>query len=239
VSQAKSIIRPDVTRVVLAILIAAQAHAPAAQPRLSAAPDALAQARTAVLGRRAPDGIRALRLKGRLRVGISRDEAVDGLVDVRVLLPDRYLRVDTVNGAERRSGLKGRTPLAPGGDAIAERASFLRLMLGLIAFVPPDTKLAVESTGEPAFADTIAIDLTAPGFAARMVFDSASHVPLRLVYDSRYGAGTVMSFANRRDVDGVQLPSRVTTLIADRVLETLMFDEMQVNPDLRDTDFSR
>jgi hypothetical protein len=48
-----------------------------------------------------------------------------------------------------------------------------------------------------------------------------------------------MSFANRRDVDGVQLPSRVTTLIADRVLETLMFDEMQVNPDLRDTDFSR
>jgi hypothetical protein len=72
-----------------------------------------------------------------------------------------------------------------------------------------------------------------------MVFDRSSHVPLRLVYDSRYGAGTVMSFANRRDVDGLQLPSRVTTLIADRVLETLMFDEMQVNPDLRDADFRR
>jgi hypothetical protein len=238
-SQPKSIIRRDVTRVVLAILIAAQTHAPAAPPGVPSARDALAQARTAVLGRHAPDGVRSLRLKGRLRVGISRDEAVDGLVDVRVLLPDRYLRVDALNGSERRSGFKGRTLLTPGADAIAERASFLRLMLGLIGFVPRDTKLSVESTGEPAFADTVAIDLTAPGFAARMVFDSTSHVPLRLVYDSRYGAGTVMSFANRRDVDGVQLPSRVTTLIADRVLETLMFDEMQVNPDLRDTDFSR
>src|SRR5215467_2729639 len=120
-SQAKSIIRPDVTRAVLAILIAAQSHAPAAQPSVSAASEVIARARTAVLGRYAPDGVRSLRLKGRLRVGISRDEAVDGLVDVRVLLPDHYLRVDTVNGVERRSGLKGRTPLAPGTDAVAER----------------------------------------------------------------------------------------------------------------------
>jgi len=231
-----------VTRVVLGLLIAvttAQTKAPAAQPAAGSARDELGRARIAVLGPHAPDGLRSLRLRGRLRVGISREEAVDGLVDVRVLLPDRFLRVDAVNGSERRSGFRGRTLLTPGGDATAEHASFVRLMLGLIAFAPPEPKLAFESTGEPAFADTIAIDVAASGFAARMVFDSTSHVPLRLVYDSRYGAGTVMSFANRRDVDGVQLPSRVTTLIADRVLETLMFDEMQVNPDLHDTDFSR
>ena len=48
-----------------------------------------------------------------------------------------------------------------------------------------------------------------------------------------------MSFANRLDVDGMLLPSRVTTLVADRVLETLMFDEVHVNADLRDSDFRR
>jgi len=229
---------PNVTRAVVGILIALTS-APTAQPGVAPARDELARAQAAVLGRHAPDGLRSLRLKGRLRVGISRDEAVDGLVDVRVLLPDRYLRVDTINGTERRSGLAGRTLLTPKGDVNAERAGFARLMLGLAAVIPAEPKLMFESTGESSFADTTAIDVSGPGFAARMVFDSASHIPLRLVYDSRYGAGTVMSFANRRDVDGVQLPSRVTTLIADRVLETLMFDDMQVNPDLQDTDFRR
>lgn len=218
----------------------AHAQAPASSRVADTAARAqLEQARTAVLGRQAPDGLRSLTLKGRLRIGVSREQSVDGLVEIRVLLPDRYLRVDTTNGAVRRSGLAGATLLTPKGDLDAERANLARLLLGLAAYVPAEPKLSFESTGEPAFADTVAIDVSAPGFAARMVFDSASHVPLRLVYDSRYGAGTVMSFANRRDVDGVQLPSRVTTLIADRVLETLMFDEMQVNPDLRDADFRR
>jgi hypothetical protein len=40
-------------------------------------------------------------------------------------------------------------------------------------------------------------------------------------------------------VDGVQLPARVTTLIAERVLETLMFDDMRVNPDLNEGDFRK
>lgn len=212
-----------------------------ASPRFadSAARDQLERSQSAVLGRLAPEGLRSLLLKGRLRLGISREEAVDGLVEIRVRFPDRYLRVDTVNGAERRSGFVGHTLLTPKGDVNAERAAFARLVLGLAARIPTEPKLTFESTGESAFADTAAIDVSGGGFAARMVFDSASHVPLRLVYDSRYGAGTVMSFANRRDVDGVQLPSRVTTLIADRVLETLMFDEMQVNPALQDTDFRR
>jgi hypothetical protein len=218
----------------------AHTQAPAS-PRFvdAAARGQLERARAAVLGPRANEGLRSLLLRGRLRVGITREQAVDGQVEIRVLFPDRYLRVDTVDGTERRSGFTGRTLLTPKGDVNAERTSFTRLMLGLAAFVPAEPRLTFESTGESAFADTAAIDVSAPGFSARMVFDRSSHVPLRLVYDSRYGAGTVMSFANRRDVDGLQLPSRVTTLIADRVLETLMFDEMQINPDLHDADFRR
>jgi hypothetical protein len=197
------------------------------------------QGRAAIFKGKTPEEVRSMVLKGRLRQGISRDQAVDGLVEIRVLLPDRYLRIDTLNGVERRAGLAGRTVLTSGGELNAERASFTRLMLGLAAHIPAEPKLTFQSTGETAFAHTVAVDVTGQGFAARLVFDGPTHVPLRLVYDSRYGAGTVMSFANRRGVDGIELPSRVTTLIADRVLETLMFDEMHVNVDLRDSDFRR
>jgi hypothetical protein len=224
------------------VLAATAVHAqppPSARFLDAAARDQLERARTAVLGGRSLEGLRSLVLKGRLRVGVSRDQAVDGQVEIRVLLPDRYLRVDTINGAERRSGFAGRGLLTSKGELSAERANFARLMLGLAAYIPLDPPLTFESTGDSAFADTVAVDVSGPAFAARMVFDSPSHIPLRLVYDSRSGAGTVMSFANRRDVDGMALPSRVTTLVADRVLETLMFDEMHVNADLRDSDFRK
>jgi hypothetical protein len=224
------------------VIAATAAHAQPSSPARFLDPtarDRLERARTAVLGGRALDDLRSLVLKGRLRVGVSRDQAVDGQVEIRVLLPDRYLRVDTINGAERRSGFAGRGLLTAKGELSAERANFVRLMLGLAAYVPVDPQLTFESTGEAAFADTVAIDVIGPAFAARVVFDGPSHIPLRLVYDSRNGAGTVMSFANRRDVDGVALPSRVTTLVADRVLETLMFDEMHVNADLRASDFRK
>jgi hypothetical protein len=229
-----------VVRLIAGLLITAGAmHAPSTQFLDERAHQLLERARTSVLGARAPGDLRSLLLKGRLRKGITRDRAVDGTVEVRVLLPDRYLRVDTIDGAVHRSGFAGQTLLTPKGDVIVEHASFTRLMLGLVAFVPSDPKLTFESTGESAFADTVAIDVTGPAFSARMVFDVSSHVPLRLVFDSRQGAGTVMSFANRREVDGIALPSRVTTIVADRVLETLMFDEMQVNADLREGDFHK
>jgi hypothetical protein len=46
-----------------------------------------------------------------------------------------------------------------------------------------------------------------------------------------------MSFANRRPAGGIDLPFRITTQTPDRVLETLMIDEIVVNPDLTDRDF--
>jgi hypothetical protein len=232
-----------VVRFVLGLLAAAStalSQAPASARFLDpAAREQLERARTAVFGGRAPADLRSLLLKGRLRIGISREQALDGQVEIRVMLPDRYLRVDTLNGAERRSGFAGRVLITPKGELNAERANFARLMLGLAAYIPSDPPHTFESTGESAFVDTVAVDVAGPAFAARIVFDSPSHIPLRLVYDSRHGAGTVMSFANRRDVDGMLLPSRVTTLVADRVLETLMFDEMHVNADLRDSDFRK
>ena len=55
----------------------------------SAAREALERARTAVLGGRAPEDFRSLLLKGRLRVGVSRDQAVDGAGQDGVAGPGR------------------------------------------------------------------------------------------------------------------------------------------------------
>jgi hypothetical protein len=202
----------------------------------AAARDLLQRSRDTIVQNAAAGGLRALTLKGRVRVPDG-DGSRDGLVEVKIRLPDRFLRVDTFGSTERRSGFSGRTLLTPGGDLRRERALFTRLMLGLIAWTPPDQPLVFKSTGETAFADTAAVDVDGPGFSARLVLDAASLVPLRVVYFTEGGVSMVVSFANRRSSDGVGLPSRITTQTPDRVLETVMIDDAVVNPELTDRDF--
>jgi hypothetical protein len=204
-----------------------------------AARETLARAHAALVGVDAPRDLRSIVFKGRLRAATESNDAVDGTVDIRILLPDRYLRVDSVGGEERRSGFAGSVLLTRGGTISDERARFARFMLGALAYVPAGSKFQLRMTGESAFPDTEAVDVGAPGFSARLVFDASSHVPLRIVYFGERQVSTVVSFANRRAVGGLNLPFRVTTQTPDRVLETLMFDDILVNPDLQESEFRR
>ena len=195
-------------------------------------------ARAAVLHDNPIAGVRSLVLTGRVRAAAGPDKR-DGQVQIKVLLPDRYSRVDTYGGVERRAGFAGPRLLTPSGTLAQERARFARLMLGALAYAPPEPRLRLQSTGESAFADTEAVDVTGTGFTARLVFDRASRVPMRVVFFGERQVSVVVSFANRRTVDGIDLPSRITTQTPDRVLETLMFDEMAVNANLREDEFRR
>jgi len=227
---------------VSASVFAAGLLAGVAQPPAStdpAARETFARAHAALVGTDAPRDLRSLVFKGRLRAATERNDAVDGTVDIRILLPDRYLRVDTVGGEERRSGFAGSLLLTRGGTISDERARFARFMLGALAYVPPGNKFRMRVTGESAFPDTEAVDIAGPGFTARLVFDAPSHVPMRIVYFGERQVSTVVSFANRRTVGGLSLPFRVTTQTPDRVLETLMFDDVLVNPDLPESEFRR
>jgi hypothetical protein len=213
--------------------------------------------------------LRSLILKGRVRVPGEGAATTDGTVEIRILLPDRFLRVDTYGATERRSGVAGRTLLSTtpasrsASDATADasrrsaatsdpsrrndakgesdvrraRAELTRLMLGLAPWAATAEALVVKSTGEAAFADTAAVDVNSPGFSARLVFDTTMHVPLRVVYFAEGGVSMVVSFANRRVTGGLELPFRITTQTPDRVLETLMLDEIVVNPPLTAADF--
>jgi hypothetical protein len=192
--------------------------------------DLFERSRAAVVHQGSLRELHSLRLRGRLRVAVGNDD-VDGRTDIAILLPDHYLRVDTVGSSERRSGFAGRAPLSPTTDLRRAHAELTRLMLGAAAYAMVDQKLAVRSTGEDAFPDTAAVDVDGPSFSARLVVDAASLVPLRVVYFGEGRVSTVVSFADRRTVDGMELPFRVTTRTGERVLETLMFDEILVNPD--------
>jgi hypothetical protein len=186
-----------------------------------------------------PTPIRSLVLRGRLRLP-EQETAGDGTVEIKMRLPDRFARVDAIHGTQRRLVVNGRAPAKESADDAVARAQFITLMLGMAGVVPVSDDLVVRSTGEAGFADTAAIDITGPGsYSVRLVLDAASSIPLRVVSFGGRNVSTVISFANRRTVDGYRLPFRVTTQTAERVLEALMFDDVLVNPELREDDFRR
>lgn len=197
------------------------------------------RARKAMVFERPLQDLRSLVFKGRVRLPTDSDETRDGTVEIKILLPDRYLRVETMGGVTRRSGAAGATVLTAGGTLADERARFARFMLGTLAYAPPEPKLQFASTGESAFPDTVALDVSGAAFSARLVFDAESHVPMRLVFFGERQVSVVVSFANRRPVDGLDLPFRVTTQTPDRVLETLMFDDITVNANISESEFRR
>ncbi len=203
--------------------------------------DLIERSRAQIVQAGASIDLRSLVLKGRVRVPGEGSATTDGTVEIRILLPDRFLRVDTYSATERRSGFAGDADLSRRSGAKADlrraRAELTRLILGLAPWAATADSLVVKSTGETAFADTAAVDINGPGFSGRLVFDTTTHVPLRVVYFAEGGVSMVVSFANRRVSGGLELPFRITTQTPDRVLETLMLDEILVNPPLTPADF--
>jgi hypothetical protein len=183
------------------------------------------RSRAAVAAARSPADLASLLMRGRVRIPQEGSRFDEGQVEIKILLPDQFLRSDTFAGTVRIS---------------RDRTQFIRLMLGAAAYSVPDGKLKARATGEEAFDDTLAVDVEgAASFSARLVFDAASMIPMRLTYFERGAVSTVMSFADRRPVDGFVLPFRVTTQVPQRVLETLLFDEIVVNPPLSRSEFKR
>jgi hypothetical protein len=202
------------------------------------AEELLRRIQAAVAQGRPLSDLHALSMQGRVRVPDDKGAPIDSLVDIKILLPDRYLRRETLDGSERRSGFAGGTLLTSGGDLRAERVKLARLMLGMAASFVGD-KVTVRVSADEGVADTAAVDVAGPSLAGRLVVDLPSYLPLRLVASGDRRGSIVISFSNRRTVSGFDLPFRITTQTSERVLETLMFDDILVNPTLRESDFRK
>jgi hypothetical protein len=224
------------------------------------AKDLFGSARVAIFG--GPGGIarlRAMRFKGRSRFPAADGTMVSGTVEIRVLLPDRYLRIDSGSFGRRMAGYAGNKILdtieTPDGKAVpnsgdpaavlfTNRAELARLMLGVATYASQEMPLKLQTRETPVAmpgpSEPLGIDAVGEsGFAARIVFDGKSHLPVKLVF---WGPGrTVLttSYADRRSTGGMKAPFTIVTTAGDRIMDELLFDEIAVNPSLSKTDFSR
>ncbi|HMB81409.1 MAG TPA: hypothetical protein VKI43_15125 [Vicinamibacterales bacterium] len=105
--------------------------------------------------------LKALQLKGRSRVDMG-GSLLDCSVDIKILLPDHYLRVDATKTDSKLAGYAGKTVLSAirSGDNLStppdnltstilknERTRLARLLLGAITYVTPDVSMVFHSAG--------------------------------------------------------------------------------------------
>lgn len=223
------------------------------------AKDLFNSARIAIFG--GPGGVarlQSLRFTGRSRFIGSDGELLSAAVEIRVLLPDRYLRIDTGSFGRRQTGyavkasldkiesVTGRvTPDSRPAAAIlqADRSELARLMLGIAIYALPDVPMKMQTRDTqiemPGLPEALGIDATGDTFATRIAFDGKSHLPVRLVFWSGDRTALTATFSDRRSAGGMKVPYSIVTTAAERIVDELTFDEVAVNPRLTASDFSR
>jgi hypothetical protein len=221
--------------------------------------DLFNSARIAIFG--GPGGIarlNGLRFRGRSRFAGSGEDLLSAAVEIRVLLPDRYLRIDTGTFGRRQIGYAGDTSLdriehatgrvtpdsrVAAAALQADRSELARLMLGVAMYASQEVPMKLQTRDTqiemPGLAEALGIDATGETFAARIAFDGKSHLPVRIVYWSGERTVLTSAFSDRRKVGGMQVPYAIVTTAGDRRVDELTFDEVIVNPPLTANDFRR
>jgi hypothetical protein len=216
-------------------------------------------ARIAIYG--APGGIarlRGLRFTGKSRLPGSDGQLLPASVEIRVLLPDRYLRIDSGSFGRRQSGYAGNTSLdrIEGADGRAtpdprpaaaalqtDRAELARLLAGAAMYFSEEMPVKLQTRDTPVempgVPDALGVDATGERFAARLVFDGPSHLPVRLVYWGGDRVVLTTTFSDRRKTGGMMAPYTIVTTAGERIVDEMTFDEVTVNPTLTKADFSR
>lgn len=212
--------------------------------------------------------LESLVFRGRARTRLGDGPASVGPVELKIRVPDHYLRVDTAGNVTRYAGFAGRTLLsalrtASGietpprdmRDAVwkSQRTWLGRFLLGTTTYVLPDlavhfrTPGGVTAPGSPYDAGVqvreglrqrLVLEASGADGFAVRMFFAPSHLPHRIEYE----AGTKkmrIVFGDRRLVSGLQLPHRVTTDSDGVVVDDMTFDEILVNSQVPTTDFER
>jgi hypothetical protein len=189
----------------------------------------------------------ALHMTGTIRIATPDGATETGTTDIKVLLPDRYLRVDVTKGATRYSGFSRvelLSAIKSGGgvsylpDALrpaalqSERRRLSYFLLGSTTYVSAALSPVIYSAGYGARQKVVEGIDRDKQFLLRLVFGD-SMLPARVEYP-----GGAMTFADRRMADGLQMPFRVTTMGGGgRLVDDITFDTIRVNTPLSAADF--
>jgi hypothetical protein len=123
------------------------------------------------------------------------------------------------------------------------RAALARLMLGIATFTSPEMPMDLRTKGSvremPAVQESTWIDAVGDVFAAKMVLDARTRVPIRLAFFAADRTVMNIAFSDRRSTGGMKAPYKIVTTAGDRVIDELEFDEVVVNPSLSKKDFER
>lgn len=211
-------------------------------------------------------GLHTLLLRGRSRVVLGDQPAVDAAVEIKVLLPDRYVRTDVAAASRLVTGFSGNDLLTSAEDSSGvslppanlhaglvkvEQARLARLLLGMAAYVSTRYFVTFRSgagvlqMSQVQASASSAVGRLAPntiegagrdGFFVRISVDG-SRFPARIEYLARKNSVNVIEFSDRRDVDGLRLPFRIRTMDGGRTIDDLTLEQIAVNLPLSDSDF--
>lgn len=173
----------------------------------------------------------ALTMRGKSRSAVD-EQVADGAVEIKILLPDCYVREDHYGSMTRRTGFCGNalltanidngqasTPPASmtSGLLAAERARLTRLLLGATTYVSSRYALTFRSSGGEQVAmtrPTAAVQTTGGG--------GVEAYRLEVAGDQNFGAQFVVDSAS-------YAPAHIDTLISKRVLTTTFADRREVS----------
>lgn len=216
------------------------------------------QSRYAVGGDAAVTSVTSLVMTGTARVSAGDEGPPERAVEIRMRLPDQYVRIETAGDWSKRTGFSGQTLLTRitrGGTANtppanivpallrAERARFARLLLGLASLATPEVWLTIRlapgssEAANPGNARVLEAINAQESFLAR-VFLNPSALPLRVDYDANTRKIST-AFTDRRKVGELLLPHTITTTLDGMPLEELRFSAITVNAPLTRTDFEK
>lgn len=213
--------------------------------------------------------LRSMVLRGRSKVAVGDGEPVDASLEIRVLLPDHYLRIDTAGASRMLTGFAAKTLLTAmedGGQRSAppanmrdgllklEQARLARLLLGTTTYVSSEYFITFRSAGAvqamagplqgragsvsslSSAEDNVIEGAGRDGFFVRL-FVGVTKVPQKMEYLASKDRLYTIAFADRRDVDGLQIPFRITTTDGKRTIDDLFLEQAAVNPPLTPSDF--
>jgi hypothetical protein len=185
-----------------------------------AAQNLFIRSRTSVVHRGSVTQLRSLILRGHVRTTADSGAPLDGTIEIKVLLPDSFLRTETYAGVQRFTGFAGTSLLTamregnrvelPPENAVAPllgvtRAHFTRMMLGLATYITSDRQMTIRSSGStPAMIDPR--ETGESGIEQGRLPDRSKIAPKRLAVQD---AGT------RRYDTRIPTPVRVTPISTD------------------------
>ena len=224
------------------------------------------QSRNAIGGEAAVMNVTSLVMKGIVRVSAGDDGPPERTIEMRVLLPDQYVRIETAPGWAKRSGFSGKTLLTEiqvngqaerppanmwAGLLRGERGRLARLLLGFGSMVTPEVWLTLKQPGGvtelgSAFESGRTTNVSSAkvleasardNFAARTFYD-ATGVPLRVEYEANRRK-VLTAFSDRKKVGTLMLPHTIVTTLDGMPLEEIRLTEIAINPALTAKDFEK